>query len=126
MKRRNMKIKCAREGGEKLESPSSEGGNWCSGVLKSDSPCPLFVKTTVFKEFPRTGFAWMLLRHQGNKQLSLAPATSFVSWHLYHLSNLQIVGHIPEAHYSSLPPLISMYAALTPVHIDYGPQHPGS
>lgn len=39
--------------------------------------------------------AWMLLRHQGNKQLSLALATSFFSWHVYPLSVLQTFDIVP-------------------------------
>ena len=129
MKRRNMKIKHARKTGEPergLKAQVQKVGTGVPERWKAWFTLSLICENHSLKEFPRTDSAWMLLRHQGNKQLSLAVATSFVSWHLYLLSNLQIVGSIPEANYSSLHPLISMCVALTLVYIYPGPQHPGS
>lgn len=79
---------------------SLEGGTGIPQCRKVWLTSSLTCKNHSLKEFPRTDSAWMLPRHQGNKQLSLALATSFVSWHPCHLSILQIFGSISEVNYS--------------------------
>lgn len=104
------------KGRETPRSRGLEGGTGipqCWNVWLTPS---LVCKNHSLKEFPRTDSAWMLPRHQGNKQLSLALATSFVSWHPPKF------WCISEVNYSfSLCIRSSLYAHLSLQHLLWTP-----